>query len=257
MATSPLTWLALVLLGVVVGAFGTLIGAGGGFVLVPVLLLLYPQESPKTIATISLAVVFINALSGTIAYARLGRIDYRTGLLFSAAVTPGAIVGALATSLVRRGLFDVLFGVVLILLALYLLRFGRPTEGHTIPRSVNLKLGIVISFGVGLVSSFLGIGGGIIHVPLMIQVLGYPAHIATATSHFILAITAFVGTVTHIASGEFTEGWRRSIALGIGVLGGAQIGAALSQRVKSRWIVRSLAGGLLLVGLRVIFQAVR
>ena len=64
-------WLAAA--GLVIGAYGTLIGAGGGFVLVPLLLLLYPAENSNTIATISLAVVFFNALSGTIAYARMRR----------------------------------------------------------------------------------------------------------------------------------------------------------------------------------------
>src|SRR5207344_1929220 len=58
------------------------------------LLLLYPQASPHTVATISLSVVFVNALSGSLAYARMRRIDYKSGLLFSTATVPGAIVGA-------------------------------------------------------------------------------------------------------------------------------------------------------------------
>ena len=70
----PLEYLWLIPLGFVVGAYGTLIGAGGGFLLVPVLLLLYPRETPETITSISLAVVFFNALSGSIAYARMKRI---------------------------------------------------------------------------------------------------------------------------------------------------------------------------------------
>ena len=67
--------LLLVALGLVVGAFGTLIGAGGGFVLAPVLLLLYPRDLPETITSICLAVVFFNALSGSWVYGRMARID--------------------------------------------------------------------------------------------------------------------------------------------------------------------------------------
>ncbi len=63
-----LSFLELAALGLGVGLFGTLIGAGGGFVLTPVLLLLYPTESPETITGISLAVVFFNATSGSLAY---------------------------------------------------------------------------------------------------------------------------------------------------------------------------------------------
>lgn len=70
--------LLLVALGLVVGALGTLIGAGGGFLLTPVLLLVYPHASAQTISATSLAVVFANAASGTVAYARQGRVDYRS-----------------------------------------------------------------------------------------------------------------------------------------------------------------------------------
>lgn len=69
-------------LGFIVGAYGTLVGAGGGSVLAPALLILQPQESPATITAISLAVVFFNAYSGTVAYMRMGRIDYRAAVLF-------------------------------------------------------------------------------------------------------------------------------------------------------------------------------
>ena len=81
-------FLWLVPLGFVVGAYGTLIGAGGGFVLMPALLLLYRGESPELLTSISLAVVFFNALSGSFAYARMGRIDYKSGLLFSTTTIP-------------------------------------------------------------------------------------------------------------------------------------------------------------------------
>jgi uncharacterized membrane protein YfcA len=249
------TWTELVLLGLAVGTFGTLIGAGGGFLLVPLLLLLYPSTPASTITAISLAVVFVNATSGSMAYARLGRIDYRTGVVFAVASAPGAVLGSLVTEMLPRGIFDVVFGLALMSLAIYLLIWGKSTEGHARPEHVNLWLGGLLSFGVGFLSSVLGIGGGVIHVPLLIQFLGYPAHVATATSHFILAVMAFVGTATHIVNGDFVEGVRRTIALGAGVLAGAQIGAWLSQKVHGRWIMRSLAVGLLGVGGRLATHA--
>jgi uncharacterized membrane protein YfcA len=249
------TWAELVLLGLAVGTFGTLIGAGSGFLLVPLLLLLYPSTPASTITAISLAVVFVNATSGSVAYARLGRIDYRTGIVFAVASAPGAVLGSLATEWLERGTFDVVFGLALITLAIYLLVWGKSPEGHARPEHVNLTLGAVLSFGVGFLSSVLGIGGGVIHVPLLIQFLGYPAHVATATSHFILAVMALVGTATHILNGDFVEGVRRTVALGAGVVAGAQIGAWLSQKVHGRWIMRSLAVGLLGVGSRLATHA--
>ena len=115
----------LTLLGGALGTYGTLIGAGGGIFLVPTLLMLYPQESPNTIASMSLAVVFFNAASGTIAYARMRRIDYRAGLLFSTATVPGAILGAYVTSLLSRQLFNLIFSVVILSLAVLII--FRPT----------------------------------------------------------------------------------------------------------------------------------
>src|SRR5579872_2950711 len=96
-------------LGIFVGAYGTLVGAGGGSVLVPVLLLLLPSETPATITAISLAVVFFNAYSGTVAYMRMGRIDYRCGVLFTAAGLPGAVLGSLLVREMPRSVFDPVF----------------------------------------------------------------------------------------------------------------------------------------------------
>jgi uncharacterized membrane protein YfcA len=129
----PLEYLWLIPLGFVVGAYGTLIGAGGGFLLVPILLLIYPHETPETITSISLAVVFFNALSGTIAYARLKRIEYRSGLIFSAATIPGAILGALTTVYLPRRLFDSIFGFLLMAVAIFLAI--KPEGGEQEPQS--------------------------------------------------------------------------------------------------------------------------
>src|SRR4029078_12926308 len=94
-------------LGFAVGAYGALVGAGGGFVLVPALLIIYPDEDPSSITSISLAVVFLNALSGSAAYARLKRIDYHTGIIFAIASMPGAIGAAFLVAAVPRDLFDI------------------------------------------------------------------------------------------------------------------------------------------------------
>lgn len=264
----------LIPLGLSLGAFGTLIGAGGGFVLVPVLLLLYPQASPTTITAISLAVVFFNALSGSWAYGRKKWIDYKSGLLFAAATVPGAILGALTTEYIPRRPFNLILGLLMILSAVYLwvFRVGASVSKaaqSTDPKaeksnqkkadtglSYNLKYGMGLSLAVGYISSLLGIGGGIIHVPALVSLLKFPVHIATATSHFILVIMALTGTLVHIASGSFAQGGvRQTLYLAAGVLIGAQIGAAISARVHGVWIIRALALALVFVGIRLLVMA--
>lgn len=266
------TALLLGLLGFGVGVFGTLVGAGGGFILTPVLLLLYPHETPALLTAISLVVVFFNAGSGSLAYARQRRIDFRSGLIFALCTLPGAVLGVLAADVVSRPGFDVVTGAVLAVLALWLLRGFGETEEHNevvgVPRVLTdrtghvhryrarVRLGAVCSVGIGFLSSFLGIGGGVIHVPLLVGLLGFPTHVATATSHFVLAIMALVATIAHAAAGTFhhSTGLRRAAALSVGVVIGAQLGAVLSQRLSGRMIQRLLAVGLLILGLRLVLS---
>lgn len=266
-----LFFLLLSLIGLGVGAYGTLIGAGGGFLLVPILLFLYPRETPTQLTAVSLATVFANAASGSVAYLEARRVDVRSAIPFGLATIPGSVLGAIAVNGVKRGPFELIFGAVLGLLAVYLL--WRPTrapghrnayvaatttrqivdrEGTVYRYSFNLPVGIGLSAAVGFVSSFLGIGGGIMHVPVMTQVLGFPVHIATGTSHAVLAVMAGSGTAVHALSGVFAPVVRRTLVLAAGVVVGAQIGARLSARVQGPRIVRLLGIGLLVVAGRLL-----
>jgi uncharacterized membrane protein YfcA len=120
----------LCLLGFAVGVFGTLVGAGGGFILTPVLLLVYPQSTPALITAISLVVVFFNAGSGSIAYARQKRIDFRSGSVFAVCTLPGSILGVLLADKVSRPGFDVIMGVSLIALAWWLVTVLVLPDAH-------------------------------------------------------------------------------------------------------------------------------
>ncbi len=268
--------LFLVPLGFVIGALGTLIGAGGGFVLVPVLLFLWPQESPGTITSISLAVVAANGLAGSVAYARKGRIHYRSAGWFTVAAIPGALLGAWATAHLPRRLFEVAFGVVMLAGSLWLLAKPGPAErepedaspvppGHWDCEVVERDgtrhrfhfdpvWGMAVSALVGLVAVLLGIGGGIVHVPILSYRLRFPVHVATATSHLVLGATAAIGTLAHIALGAFDHGLHRAGLLALGAVFGAQVGAWLSDRVRGGAILKALAVALGLVGVRLLLR---
>lgn len=269
----------LILIGLTIGTCGTLIGAGGGFLLVPLLLLTFPDLPPEVVTGVSIAVVAANALSGTLAYARSGRVDYKAGILFAVFTIPGSIIGVYLTNYIPRKAFDIGFGVLLIVLSAYLFiknRKSKPAEapavirtdgswkhhtltdksGQTFSYSYNQTLGSVISVLVGFISPLLGIGGGIIHVPAMVQWLHFPVYIATATSHFILAIMATISVVVHFINGDYNSDLALRLlgGLTIGVIPGAQLGAALSHRVPTGVIVRVLAVCLGLVALRVLWS---
>jgi uncharacterized membrane protein YfcA len=271
------TTTVLILTGFIIGVFGTLIGAGGGFILVPILILSYPELNPETITAISIAIVAANAISGSIAYARSGRIDYKAGLLFAMFTIPGSILGVFTTQFIPRHIFNIIFGILLVALSIYLLlrrvNVAKPpilnpdkkrwkhhslvdNTGETFNYTYNQTRGIIISILVGYLSPVLGIGGGIIHVPALVQWLQFPVFIATATSHFILAIMATVSVVVHALKGSYTDPKILHMVIGliIGVIPGAQIGAWLSHKIKSQTIIRVLALCLGLVGVRILLS---
>jgi uncharacterized membrane protein YfcA len=242
----------LIALGFMVGTIGTVIGSGGGFLLVPTLLLLNPHLRSEVVTGISLAVVFFNAASGSVAYARMGRIDFKAGVIFAIAALPGAVVGVYTTSLIPRRVFDGIFGSILIAASVYLVITSGAKTHKEHSDGYNVWLGILISIGVGFLSSLLGIGGGIIHVPALTHALNFPVHIATATSHFVLSITTLVATLIHISNGTLRGHYATILWISVGAIAGAQAGAKLSNRMKGSWILRVLAAGLGLIGIRIL-----
>jgi uncharacterized membrane protein YfcA len=262
------------LFGLLVGSYGTLIGAGGGFIIVPVLVLLLGWNHEQAAGT-SLFVVAANALSGSLGYWRQGRIDLRTGWWFAVATMPGAITGSYLVQYLSGRLFNTIFGALLVIVSLYLIfrperlrgpeHIQRPpgprgwgwtvrrfTDSHGIEHAYGFPLawGLVLSFGIGFMSSILGIGGGIIHVPALVTLFGFPAHIATATSLFVLFWSAAAGSVTHFLIGNVMLG--PGIAMAIGAITGAQIASRFAHRLRGPWLVRALAIALTVVGIRLI-----
>ena len=255
--------------GLIAGSWGALIGAGGGFIMVPLLLFLRSDLSAAEVTAVSLVAVFANGVSGAIAYARLSRIDYRSGLVFLVAMLPGGVAGALLVNHIGKGLFQAIFGTLLVLVALYVFaRPRRPTgvasasrgtprrvvdvHGTVYEYKISLKLGTGITSLVGLLASTLGIGGGIFNVPSFVYILGLPLQVATATSQFMVMGTSAVATITNLLEGDLWGLWSIALALTLGTVVGAQVGARVSQHLSTGWVARILATGLLLVGARLV-----
>lgn len=264
--------LAAFAFGALVGIVGTMVGVGGGFLIVPAAALLQPGWSARTITAYSLAVVCANAVSGTAAYLRQRRIDLRSAALFAAAALPGVFVGVFGSNVLARASFDLLFGIILLAMAAFLafapdrrrgtrqgnvVRQLTDRDGNTYAWSFDMRLAVAGSALVGLVSSLFGIGGGPIQVPFLISLLNYPEHVATATSHAVLAITSIVATTIHFAQGDYASDGVLTVATAAGALVGAPIGARISRFIPGRVLVRILAGMLAALALRMIGGALR
>jgi uncharacterized membrane protein YfcA len=270
-------FIELVGIGIFVSMYGTMIGLGGGFILVPILLLIYKLNPQYAIGT-SLCVIFFNAISGTFSYARQKRIDYVTGFNFAIGTIPGCIIGAYLTKFFTLGIFNVIFGIMLIILAVLLLKNPQPipnadksrcfpfpflkkkpvlrelidADGKKFIYAFNMPCGIALSFIVGFISSLLGIGGGVVHVPALIYMFCFPVHIAIASSTFILSISTFVGSISHLIIGNVV--FKFALPIAIGCIFGATVGAKLSKILKSTIIVRLLATGLVFVGIKLLLK---
>src|SRR5262249_31399309 len=103
-----------ILLGFALGVLGTLVGAGGGFILVPILLLMYPHDQPETITAISLTVIACNAASGSIGYWRHRKIDVRSALWFAITAVPGSVFGVMVAARLPAYTFQLILGTVLV-----------------------------------------------------------------------------------------------------------------------------------------------
>lgn len=275
------SWIELLLipLGFGIGVYGTIVGAGGGFVLVPVLLLIYPNDSQREITSLSLAVVFLTSVSGSLAHARRRLIDYRSAFTFVLVAVPASFAGAYAVQYLPRSMFDVTFGGLLIGMSLFV-AFGmsggsttmrRPVRGRraVVTRKMNRGDGTVSQYSydlrqalsftgiTGFVATMFGVGGGIMQVPVMVTILRIPLDIAVATSQFMLIFMATAGLSIHALAGVFeTAEVARAGLLGAGAIAGAQVGARLSIRLSGAAVSRLLSGGLIVIGGRLILTPI-
>ena len=262
-------------MGLGVGVLGTLVGAGGGFILTPLLLLIFTDQPSEVIAATSLSVVCLNALSGSVAYYRQRRIDIKTSVSFALAGSVGAVIGVFATSEVARGPFDFLLGLALLILCISIINPPPPFEatrenpggigalahrrivdsqGKVYEYAFRFRLGAFLSSIVGFLATFLGIGGGPMHVPLMIRILRIPPHIATATSQCELLFTTALAVAFHFILGNLHAMKSVILPLAMGIIVGAQAGAAISHRVKSLTLTRILAVLMTLVSLQLLYK---
>jgi uncharacterized membrane protein YfcA len=252
-----LSCFTIILVGFALGCYGTIVGIGGGPLILPLLAFSYGWENEQLVAT-SLFIVFLNALSGSAGYALQKRIDYNGGLKFAMAALPGAIISGFVHHVFDIRVFDMLFGIFLVLLALYSLvsvRKMADTKKFTGKKMVmgtrrvrfvdsfgkifdfraNDKLGISMNLFLGFFVGFLGIGGGVFQVPILLFLLCYPPHIATATSHFVTMLTCAFALLPHFFLGNIY--FNEAIWMGLGIVVGAQVGSRLAVKIDSRLLI--------------------
>ena len=278
-------WLTLAAVGFVTGVFGVLVGAGGGFILVPILRIFFDKD-PAIVAGTVLALVAANSISGAFAYRYMRVVDKRSAYLFAAAAIPGSVIAPFVLKKALEGLpgvFDAMFGLLLVILAVRIAtqqfdsgrqsRLGRARSrrrsfinpqtlhrrritaesGETYRYRLNERWAVLINFVLGFISSFFGVGGGFLRTPILVYAFGFPVQVAVATSIFALSFYTTAGAATHAFIGNI-EWFPTFVFAGIGLVTGGQIGARLSGKVQGPWIMRLLMFVILAMGVQLMIQ---
>jgi len=266
------------------GLLGSMLGVGGGFIIVPVLTLALGLPIQYAIGS-SLISIVINACTATSVYIRCHMTNLKLGLLLSCALVPGAVAGAFLAARLSSPVLTVIFGALMIYVAYLMMpkkqRKLKPAQveaagtvhekehashawldGCYYDPAVNREiayqvhrptLGLVTSFFAGVLSSLLGIGGGIVNVPVMSQFMKAPLKATIATSALMLAFTTMTGAIIYIFNGYVVP--YVVAPLIICVFLGARLGAALAHRSRSALLMWIFAFFLAVTAVLMILKA--
>lgn len=179
----------------IASVFGSMVGLGGGFVLVPILRLLL-GFSPADVAGTSLVLIVANSASGAFTYLLHQRVHLRIGLLIALGGLPSGIIGAMLSLRIPARIFDVLLALLLIAVAIDLIwnaerrLAGRP-EPQRLQRikGMSYRGALALGFVVGIFLSLFGLGGGIAIIPALLYFSELPEHVISATSQFAILMT--------------------------------------------------------------------
>ncbi len=267
----PWEWLIFIFLGLLAGTIGSIAGLGGGIIIVPALLAIgtffpdYQHITPQLAVGTSLLLIVISSLSSTLSYSKQKRVDFRSGLLFFISSGPGALIGAYGSGFVDERVFNIAFGLLMILVVI-LLSLNYQGKERTINWSIkreftdpsgethyygyNRTSALLISFIVGAFAGFFGIGGGALMVPMMIILFRFPPHVATATSMFVMCLSAVTGSVSHLVQDNIL--WQAVLLIAPGAWLGGKLGAWISVRMSGRTLLIAFRVVIVLVAIRMI-----
>ena len=218
----------LIPLGFVAGILGSIVGFGGGTIIVPILT--FAGFSPTLAASNSLFAAFSNSVASTVMYAKQKRIEFSLGWKLGLMAVPGTILGAIISSDLSPEIFKILLALILLSSASYILLKRKIKEKPLDVSRMLLVFSAGASFFSGIISSIFGVGGGIIYVPLMVIALGISMKRAAPTSQFILMFACFSGLIAHSMLGH--PDYYQALLLSIGAFAGGILGARLSLEIK-------------------------
>jgi len=256
----------LVVLGFFAGLLGALTGIGGGILLSPVLALHFGIPIRQAIGTSLVAVITTSAASSSVHLQR-HTTDIRLGMTLELATAFGAAVTAYLVGYFNRNALEGLFAGFLLYSSINILVRGGKVKTHELVPDLNgetaippyepqrYPLGLALSLVAGGLSGLLGIGGGLIKVPVMFIFMNVPLMVATATSNFMIGVTAAASAIVYYRRGDILVNIAAPMSAGVFV--GSMLGARLAPRIQTRYVLYLLVAIMLYLAGNLIVHLLR
>lgn len=268
----PLIMAGLIVMGCGAGILGALFGLGGGIIFVPLLMLVFGLAPTEAVA-VSLIGIIAGSVGASTVFVDKGLSNVRLGLLLEITTAAGAILGAIVATLLDDRLLMVIFSVIVIYSGIRMIlnpekvvepadgsdgrlsfEYRDETHGDSIRYQVqNMKGGMALCTVAGMISSMTGVGGGAIKVPLMNIYMHVPIKAASATSSYMIGITAFSGAITYFLGGQVLLGYAAGVA--IGAFLGSLAGTTLARRINGKHLRKYFSAVLFAMAALVLLQA--
>lgn len=232
-----ITFIAGLILSAAIGLSLGLIGGGGSILTVPILVYFLGVETHEAVG-MSLAVVGATSLFGSYLHYRRKNVNFQAGLLFGISGIVGAFLGSPLTKLVAPNILLLMFAVLMFVVAVSMLWRKRNANSEE-RREANRTKAILAGLGVGILTGFLGVGGGFLIVPALVFFGGLPMKEAIGTSLFVIFLNCAAGLIGHAAQNHFD--WSLTfIVMGLAV-SGTIFGTILSQKMAAHRLQKVFA----------------
>jgi len=239
-----ITILIIILASFVAGFIGSILGIGGGIIIVPTLTYLgYPIEM---VIPASLLAILFNSMISSVKYSIKNLINYKLGLNLSILTIFGAIIGSMIFIIINKKILYILFGIIIIILAILILKIRKI--------KINKSLGFLMFIFGGIISNLLGVGGGVLFTPLLNLIFNLDLKKSVATSLLMIGIVTSIGTLIYFYERLLNP--YLGLLTATGIIIGSFLGSSIMISIKEKHQRLALTGLLSVISFSMIYRGI-
>ncbi len=267
-------YISLIIIAIIAGILGSLLGIGGGIIIIPILILLYHINIKEAIGASIISVIATSSGAASV-YLKDQLINLKAGMFLEIATTTGAISGAILLGIINPNILFFIFAIVLII-SIYPMLFNKEKDQKDIKNDYiseklelsssyisndginykynmdNTPYGLMMMYIAGLASGLLGIGSGVFKVIAMDDIMHMPMKVSTTTSNFMIGVTALASSVIYLVKGYINPYLALPVMAGIFL--GALIGTRLLKKTSNNKLKMFFSIILLIIAIEMILR---